>query len=166
MIRSASYHHLRNSQVPLPQQQVSVSSGLRFSETDEEYEAIIKCAHGVFRHWDIVEEGAITQNRAENLFKANGDHKKIFSSGEVTVEEIEKSGMDKNFAAALARVLIFREGGSTIYVEDLIDCLNVLTHGTLEAKVALFFCFMDSSQTKAICFEDVEESKISFRNNK
>lgn len=102
---------------------------LEIPHTQEEHEDIEDLARRLFRNWDIL-----------------GD-------GKISVGEITESGLDHEFAVALARVLDCDKSGS-ITLEDLTNCLTILKFGTMRAKVALLVSFMDREGNHQISYEE------------
>lgn len=93
------------------------------------------------------------QKAAKQIFTAwdlGGD-------GYITIEEIVScSGLDRDFAISLSRVLGEHSVDDVIDLESLTECIRVLKIGTREEKVRLLFTFMDSDESGTISYAEAK----------
>lgn len=102
---------------------------LEIKHSRADHEAIAALASQVFDGWNFHKDGIIS------------------------VPEIQASGLDEHFAAALGRVMeVGGKGG--IDLEDVTNCLTILKFGTMKAKVALLVEFMDRDGDHQISYDE------------
>jgi hypothetical protein len=113
----------------------STSSPLiRFKETDEQYHQLKLEAELIFSEWDVLQDGVITITE---------------------IEQSQSHGFDKEFAVSLLRVLD-SDNTSMIHRNEFINCMNVLTYGTLAKKLELLLKFLNkSSENDSLSSDEV-----------